>query len=128
MTAVDQIEHLNGFRSEEHTSELQSHLNLVCRLLLEKKNRSSTTSAPRRAAVSGTLRHGTRTPRPTPPTPRTRPPPRPRAASASRTTLPPCRPPTPQTVLAVGRLASSPALMFLFSCQQAHLSAGCVSP
>src|SRR5260370_20435252 len=29
----------NGsLRSEEHTSELQSHLNLVCRLLLEKKN------------------------------------------------------------------------------------------
>src|SRR5882762_10706197 len=26
-----------GDRSEEHTSELQSHLNLVCRLLLEKK-------------------------------------------------------------------------------------------
>src|SRR4029077_11472681 len=26
-----------GKRSEEHTSELQSHLNLVCRLLLEKK-------------------------------------------------------------------------------------------
>src|SRR5260370_24916713 len=26
------------FRSEEHTSELQSHLNLVCRLLLVKKN------------------------------------------------------------------------------------------
>src|SRR5260370_11445917 len=25
-------------RSEEHTSELQSHLNLVCRLLLVKKN------------------------------------------------------------------------------------------
>src|SRR5260370_11517472 len=25
------------FRSEEHTSELQSHLNIVCRLLLEKK-------------------------------------------------------------------------------------------
>src|SRR5260370_27190218 len=25
-------------RSEEHTSELQSHLNVVCRLLLEKKN------------------------------------------------------------------------------------------
>src|SRR5260370_5899297 len=25
-------------RSEEHTSELQSHLNLVCRLLLEKNN------------------------------------------------------------------------------------------
>src|SRR5260370_29388107 len=28
---------LSGIRSEEHTSELQSHLNLVCRLLLEKK-------------------------------------------------------------------------------------------
>src|SRR5260370_3675739 len=29
---------MNGTcRSEEHTSELQSHLNLVCRLLLEKK-------------------------------------------------------------------------------------------
>src|SRR4029434_4559628 len=29
-------------RSEEHTSELQSHLNLVCRLLLEKKNHTHT--------------------------------------------------------------------------------------
>src|SRR5260370_14980647 len=29
---------LRAPRSEEHTSELQSHLNLVCRLLLEKKN------------------------------------------------------------------------------------------
>src|SRR5947207_4677653 len=28
-------------RSEEHTSELQSHSDLVCRLLLEKKNRRS---------------------------------------------------------------------------------------
>src|SRR5260370_4922339 len=28
-------------RSEEHTSELQSHLNLVCRLLLEKKKTPS---------------------------------------------------------------------------------------
>src|SRR5690242_21217389 len=27
-------------RSEEHTSELQSHVNLVCRLLLEKKKQS----------------------------------------------------------------------------------------
>src|SRR5882762_7880079 len=27
------------FKSEEHTSELQSHLNLVCRLLLEKKKK-----------------------------------------------------------------------------------------
>src|SRR5260370_38829347 len=29
------------FRSEEHTSELQSHLNLVCRLLLEKKKNNN---------------------------------------------------------------------------------------
>src|SRR5260370_9896841 len=31
---------INAGRSEEHTSELQSHLNLVCRLLLEKKKKS----------------------------------------------------------------------------------------
>src|SRR5260370_14385564 len=30
-------------RSEEHTSELQSHLNLVCRLLLEKKKKTTRT-------------------------------------------------------------------------------------
>src|SRR2546422_10098104 len=30
---------LVDFRSEEHTSELQSRLHLVCRLLLEKKKR-----------------------------------------------------------------------------------------
>src|SRR5438477_2831643 len=28
-------------RSEEHTSELQSHVNLVCRLLLEKKKKQN---------------------------------------------------------------------------------------
>src|SRR5256885_15946452 len=32
-----------GSRSEEHTSELQSPCNLVCRLLLEKKKKPSTT-------------------------------------------------------------------------------------
>src|SRR5260370_31687506 len=31
------MERFGVVRSEEHTSELQSHLNLVCRLLLEKK-------------------------------------------------------------------------------------------
>src|SRR5438132_9589182 len=31
-------------RSEEHTSELQSHSDLVCRLLLEKKKRQITTN------------------------------------------------------------------------------------
>src|SRR5436190_17761952 len=30
-----------GFRSEEHTSELQSHSDLVCRLLLEKKKKKT---------------------------------------------------------------------------------------
>src|SRR5699024_11966127 len=30
---------LNGYRSEEHTSELQSRFDLVCRLLLEKKKK-----------------------------------------------------------------------------------------
>src|SRR5262249_40337768 len=33
-------------RSEEHTSELQSLTNLVCRLLLEKKNRSCSSNNP----------------------------------------------------------------------------------
>src|SRR4029434_11326471 len=33
-------------RSEEHTSELQSHLNLVCRLLLETKNKRAAQGVP----------------------------------------------------------------------------------
>src|SRR5260370_20005694 len=43
-------DHWKQFRSEEHTSELQSHLNLVCRLLLEKKKTVKLTS--NRHAVS----------------------------------------------------------------------------
>src|SRR5207237_10918704 len=40
-------------RSEEHTSELQSHLNLVCRLLLEKKKCETKTSrSTRKSALS----------------------------------------------------------------------------
>src|SRR5260221_3037611 len=42
-------------RSEEHTSELQSHSDLVCRLLLEKKkkaSRSTRSTAPTTAASS----------------------------------------------------------------------------
>src|SRR5688572_31094853 len=35
---------LQQLRSEEHTSELQSQSNLVCRLLLEKKNRDHITA------------------------------------------------------------------------------------
>src|SRR2546429_5300707 len=34
----------SGQRSEEHTSELQSRLHLVCRLLLEKKKKTKNTS------------------------------------------------------------------------------------
>src|SRR2546430_3559058 len=42
-TAVkDDARDENRFRSEEHTSELQSQSNLVCRLLLEKKNKPPT--------------------------------------------------------------------------------------
>src|SRR5690242_7203495 len=36
-----------GERSEEHTSELQSHVNLVCRLLLEKKKKKKKQSITR---------------------------------------------------------------------------------
>src|SRR5256885_4692294 len=39
-------------RSEEHTSELQSPCNLVCRLLLEKKNQVSPSGDVRRAFAS----------------------------------------------------------------------------
>src|SRR2546426_8352289 len=35
---------IDGLRSEEHTSELQSPCNLVCRLLLEKKKKTETTT------------------------------------------------------------------------------------
>src|SRR3954464_8311038 len=59
-------------RSEEHTSELQSHDNLVCRLLLEKKkNRPAATALPLDAVpphVPAAL------PTPPPPPPGTAPP------------------------------------------------------
>src|SRR2546422_6639698 len=48
-------------RSEEHTSELQSRLHLVCRLLLEKKNthhKSTQTDRKRHSAVTQALRLG----------------------------------------------------------------------
>src|SRR5439155_24484907 len=35
----ERLEEVNGIRSEEHTSELQSRGHLVCRLLLEKKKK-----------------------------------------------------------------------------------------
>src|SRR5260370_7152608 len=45
-------------RSEEHTSELQSHLNLVCRLLLEKKKKHNARPLP---SSRNTQNHITRT-------------------------------------------------------------------
>src|SRR5688572_32645581 len=38
---LHQLEDLDAVRSEEHTSELQSQSNLVCRLLLEKKKKKN---------------------------------------------------------------------------------------
>src|SRR5256884_1333385 len=40
---IEQTLHRGCLRSEEHTSELQSRLHLVCRLLLEKKNTKAAT-------------------------------------------------------------------------------------
>src|SRR5256886_3704255 len=44
-------------RSEEHTSELQSQSNLVCRLLLEKKNKNSSHSQMSYSALSLKTKH-----------------------------------------------------------------------
>src|SRR5688572_32755585 len=44
-----------GDRSEEHTSELQSQSNLVCRLLLEKKNNTRSSCHARGAVGSDAL-------------------------------------------------------------------------
>src|SRR2546425_7639019 len=46
--------HPNASRSEEHTSELQSLAYLVCRLLLEKKNRKKTNNIKRQSYKMGT--------------------------------------------------------------------------
>src|SRR2546430_11238564 len=42
------------FRSEEHTSELQSQSNLVCRLLLEKKKKNQLPTATRLVITNST--------------------------------------------------------------------------
>src|SRR2546430_3781931 len=42
---IDGAESSGNVRSEEHTSELQSQSNLVCRLLLEKKKRNRSVSS-----------------------------------------------------------------------------------
>src|SRR2546421_9327097 len=54
-------------RSEEHTSELQSRSDLVCRLLLEKKKTHNTTHGPgpdQRSPVQNTQESTHRTPLP----------------------------------------------------------------
>src|SRR5260370_8685201 len=56
----------SAVRSEEHTSELQSHLNLVCRLLLEKKKLHNPKAMP-------TMTRSLSTPDPTPTTTHTNP-------------------------------------------------------
>src|SRR5438105_7842891 len=53
-------------RSEEHTSELQSRVDLVCRLLLEKKKQEDARQAPRKqeAGYGGSSWHMQRTTQP----------------------------------------------------------------
>src|SRR5437773_9033338 len=48
---------LERMRSEEHTSELQSHHDLVCRLLLEKKNTPPQSSASSRTSQTPSISH-----------------------------------------------------------------------
>src|SRR6202035_1462839 len=75
-------------RSEEHTSELQSPCNLVCRLLLEKTKKTSEITAVTRVPHSRLAVHTRDSPRqPTSPPPPTRPPPRRRSSNCLLTTL-----------------------------------------
>src|SRR5437667_3490033 len=48
---------LGVVRSEEHTSEIQSHHDLVCRLLLEKKKNRRTRRAERECDIMTTITH-----------------------------------------------------------------------
>src|SRR5260370_7116444 len=48
-------------RSEEHTSELQSHLNLVCRLLLEKKKKTKVKQHDNTSLIHTNVSHQTHT-------------------------------------------------------------------
>src|SRR2546426_3744383 len=50
--ARDEAVAARALRSEEHTSELQSPCNLVCRLLLEKKKKATAKTEPRNAPHS----------------------------------------------------------------------------
>src|SRR5438034_8632092 len=52
----DRLAEPKGHRSEEHTSELQSHSDLVCRLLLEKKKKKKNDGDPAERAGNGERR------------------------------------------------------------------------
>src|SRR5687768_17973594 len=54
---VDDVDATSTTRSEEHTSELQSRLHLVCRLLLEKKKTKMKTIMRPTLGTSMNLRH-----------------------------------------------------------------------
>src|SRR2546422_5899385 len=47
------------YRSEEHTSELQSRLHLVCRLLLEKKKKKEDTATAQKSSAEPRYVHST---------------------------------------------------------------------
>src|SRR2546428_4206091 len=51
---AEELPVLRAVRSEEHTSELQSRSDLVCRLLLEKKKNSNSTHQMSEVALSST--------------------------------------------------------------------------
>src|SRR5256885_8390480 len=59
-------QHLANFRSEEHTSELQSPCNLVCRLLLEKKKIPLSSQRPLSPVFTTQVTHPHRLPDPAP--------------------------------------------------------------
>src|SRR5687768_18158831 len=54
VVAVGAPHETEAIRSEEHTSELQSRLHLVCRLLLEKKKKKTVPQPPSAAVASRT--------------------------------------------------------------------------
>src|SRR2546427_8112232 len=53
----DRHHHDGDWRSEEHTSELQSQSNLVCRLLLEKKKKKKQNTYTRENAITMLYSH-----------------------------------------------------------------------
>src|SRR5256885_7033544 len=68
-TVTDACLVLGWLRSEEHTSELQSPCNLVCRLLLEKKNNVLTTDQPKLHVTFSSPNHRRNYKQPSPPVP-----------------------------------------------------------